>query len=69
MNNEPKQIDVEILKECIKNRINREDIAKGFNMSPRTLSRRLPTFKKEIKEAEKEAERIYKQVVINIFEK
>lgn len=67
MNNEPKQIDVEILKKCVLNSIKREDMAKGFKMSTRTLSRRLPAFKKEIKEAEKEAERIYKQVVSNIF--
>ena len=67
MNKEPKQIDVEILKKCIENRINRWDIAKGFEMSTRTLSRKLPAFKKEIKEAEKEAERIYKEVVANIF--
>ncbi len=67
MNTEPKQIDVEILKECIKNRINRDDIAKGFKMSSRTLSRKLPAFRKEIKQAEKEAKRIYKQVVANIF--
>lgn len=36
-------------------------------MSTRTLSRKLPAFKKEIKEAEKEAERIYKEIISNIF--